>query len=186
MPLPPGFPTSPYDILDPDSRWVPDEPDSRMEKLPPLVQKLREQVKVWRDQNYEGATDTSRGLLRWWFQEEHLLTGADGMAQEFRYYFAQREAIETIIYLYEVAGVTDKFDLMRFDSSGAISPNLFDEDWLRFVVKMATGSGKTKVLSLALAWCYFHKLYVAGLKTCAQFSDHRPQYYCAGSLEKGF
>ncbi len=74
MPLPPNFPASPHAILYPNARWVPDEPDSRMEKLPPLVQKLREQVKVWRDKNHEGATDTSRSLLHWWFREEHLLT----------------------------------------------------------------------------------------------------------------
>ena len=36
---------------------------------------------------------------------------------------------------------------------------MFTEDWLRFVVKMATGSGKTKVISLILAWAYFHKTY---------------------------
>ena len=46
------------------------------------------------------------------FQEEHLPTGASGIAREFRYYFAQREAIETIIYLYEVAAVKDKVDLI--------------------------------------------------------------------------
>ena len=53
----------------------------------------------------------------------------------------------------------DKFDLMRFDSSGAVSAGMFDESWRRFVIKMATGSGKTKVMSLALAWSFFHKLY---------------------------
>ena len=42
MTLPPNFPASPHAILDPGAHWVPDEPDSRMEKLPPLVQKLRE------------------------------------------------------------------------------------------------------------------------------------------------
>ena len=78
---------------------------------------------------------------------------------EFQYYFAQREAIETIIYLYDVVKVRDKFDLMRFDSSGAVSTGLFDEDWRRFVIKMATGTGKTKVMSLAIAWSFFHKLY---------------------------
>ena len=57
------------------------------------------------------------------------------------------------------AGARDKFDLMRFDASGAVSANMFDEDWPRFVVKMATGAGKTKVLSLLIAWSYFHKLY---------------------------
>jgi type III restriction enzyme len=36
---------------------------------------------------------------------------------------------------------------------------MFDETWRRFVVKMATGTGKTKVLSLALAWSFYHKLY---------------------------
>ena len=75
------------------------------------------------------------------------------------YYFAQREALETIIYLYDVVGVQDKFDLMRFDNSGAVSAGMFDETWRRFVVKMATGSGKTKVLSLVLAWSFYHKLY---------------------------
>ncbi|WP_296708642.1 DEAD/DEAH box helicase family protein [Tistrella sp.] len=78
---------------------------------------------------------------------------------EFQYFFAQREALETIIYLYDVVGVKDKFDLMRFDSSGAVSAGMFDETWRRFVLKMATGTGKTKVMSLALAWSFFHKLY---------------------------
>ena len=78
---------------------------------------------------------------------------------EFQYYFAQREALETIVYLYDVVGVKDKHDLMRFDASGLVSGSMFDETWRRFVVKMATGSGKTKVLSLALAWSFFHKLY---------------------------
>ena len=157
MPIPTDFPDSPHLILDPAIRWLPDEPDKRMDKLPPLVQKLRQQVKTWRDKNYQGATDTSISLLRWWFETEHFLPKPDGTTAQFQYCFAQREAIETVIYLYEVARVKDKFDLIRFDSTDAVSAGLFDEDWLRFVIKMATG--KTKVLSLALAWCYFHKLY---------------------------
>ena len=48
---------------------------------------------------------------------------------------------------------------MRFDNLGAVSAGLFDEDWRRFVIKMATGTGKTKVMSLAIAWSFFHKLY---------------------------
>jgi type III restriction enzyme len=58
-----------------------------------------------------------------------------------------------------VVGAKDKFDLMRFDSTGGVSASLFDETWRRYVVKMATGTGKTKVMSLALAWSFFHKLY---------------------------
>ncbi len=56
-------------------------------------------------------------------------------------------------------GAKDKYDLMRFDSSGAVSAGMFDESWRRYVIKMATGSGKTKVMSLALAWSFYHKLY---------------------------
>ena len=37
------------------------------------------------------------------------------LLMEFQYYFAQREAVETIIYLYDVVGVKDKYDLIRFD-----------------------------------------------------------------------
>ena len=78
---------------------------------------------------------------------------------EFQYYFAQREALETIIYLYDKVQVRHKADMIRFDSSGAVSMSMFDEDWQRFVLKMATGTGKTKVMSLAIAWSFFHKLY---------------------------
>jgi type III restriction enzyme len=163
MALHPDFPCSPYDILDPDIRWFPaDEAlrESSYEKLlPPLVHELREKVAGWRDSNYEGAADTSISLLNWWFKTEHLMPRADGSMVKFEYYFAQQEAVETLVYLYDVVEVKDKYDLLRFDSSGAVSANMFDESWRRFVIKMATGSGKTKVMSLALAWCYFHKLY---------------------------
>ena len=169
MALHPSFPPSPHAILDPAVRWFPaDEAlrENSMDKLmPPLVAELRKRVKDWRDSGYKGATDTSRDLLNWWFNTRHLLPKADGTMAEFQYFFAQREAVETIIYLYDVADVKDKYDLMRFDRSGLVTSGMFDETWRRFVVKMATGSGKTKVLSLVLAWSFFHKLYepVSGL-----------------------
>ena len=167
MALHPNFPESPYAILDPSIRWFPaDEAlrESSSEKLmPPLVPQLRKKVKEWRDSGYVGASDTSKSLLNWWFNTPHLLPQTDGASletlAEFQYYFSQREALETIVYLYDVVGVQDKYDLMRFDSSGAVSTGMFDETWRRFVAKMATGTGKTKLLSLVLAWSYFHKLY---------------------------
>ena len=163
MALHPNFPESPYAVLDPAIRWFPaDEAlrESSSEKLmPPLVPQLRRKVKEWRDSGYVGATDTSKSLLNYWFNTPHLLPQTDGTMAEFQYYFAQREAMETIIYLYDVVGVQDKYDMMRFDGSGAVSTGMFDETWRRFVVKMATGTGKTKVLSLVLAWSFYHKLY---------------------------
>ncbi len=163
MALHPDFPNSPHAILDPSVRWFPaDETlrDTTMDKLmPPLVATLRRKVKDFRDAGYVGAAETSKSLLNWWFKEPHFLPQSDGTMSEFQYFFAQREALETIIYLYDVVGAKDKFDLMRFDSTGAVSASLFDETWRRYVVKMATGTGKTKVMSLALAWSFFHKLY---------------------------
>ena len=186
MPLPPDFPDSPYAILEPGARWLPDKTGVRMEELPPLVQELRRQVKEWRDQGYAGATDTARSLLNWWFGEEHFQDGTDGVKQDFCYYFAQREAIETIVYLYEVAGVKDKYDMIRFDASGLVSAGMFDEDWLRFVVKMATGSGKTKLMSLVLAWCYFHKLYELDSKLARNFLLIAPNIIVLDRLKKDF
>src|SRR5258708_16971747 len=87
------------------------------------------------------------------------MESGDGSQSQFRYYCAQREAVETVIWLHDVRQVRDKFDLMRFDASRAISVGMFEEEWPRYVVKMATGAGKTKVLSLLIAWSYFHKLY---------------------------
>ncbi|HOM77425.1 MAG TPA: DEAD/DEAH box helicase family protein [Anaerohalosphaeraceae bacterium] len=184
------FPTSPYVILDPAIRWFPaDEAlrETSYEKLlPPLVYKLRREVADWRNKNYEGATATSKALLRWWFETEHLMPQADGTDVRFQYYFAQREAVETVIYLYDAAKVKDKYDLLRFDSSGAVSTGMFQEDWRRFVIKMATGSGKTKVLSLILAWCYFHKLYEAGSDLARNFLVIAPNIIVLDRLRADF
>jgi len=163
MALHAAFPKSPYALLDPSVRWFPAAEELRetaYEKLlPPLVGKVRQEVLAWRASDYQGASDTSRALLQWWFETHHLIEQADSTQSEFRYYFAQREAVESVIWLHDVRKARDKFDLLRFDASGAVSSNMFDEEWPRFVVKMATGAGKTKVLSLLIAWSYFHKLY---------------------------
>ena len=163
MALHPQFPPSPYAPLVPAQRWFPADEALRStayEKLlPPLVAKVRAEVFAWRKDGYAGASATSAALLRHWFDTEHLNENADGSLSTFRYYFAQREAVETVIWLYEVRRARDKFDLLRFDASGAVSSGMFSEDWPRYVLKMATGAGKTKVLSLLIAWSFFHKLY---------------------------
>lgn len=190
MALHKDFPDSPHAILDPSIRWFPaDETlrESSFEKLlPPLVPELRKRVKKWRDSGYIKATETSRSLLSWWFKTPHLLPKSDGTMAEFQYFFAQREALETIIYLYDVVGVKDKYDLMRFDHSGAISSGMFDETWRRLVVKMATGAGKTKVLSLVLAWSYFHKLYEAESELSRNFLVIAPNIIVLDRIYKDF
>lgn len=190
MALHPDFPTSPHAILDPSIRWFPADEAMREtglgKLLPPLVQELRKKVNAWREKNYADASDTSRSLLNWWFRTPHLLPKADGTMTEFQYYFAQREALETIIYLHDVVKAQDKFDLMRFDSSGAVSAGMFEESWRRYVVKMATGSGKTKVMSLVLAWSFFHKLYEPDSDLARNFLVITPNIIVLDRIYKDF
>ena len=190
MALHPDFPDSPHAILAPDLRWFPADEALRetgVEKLmPPLVAEIRRRVKEFRDAGYADASPTSRSLLNWWFKAPHLMPQADGSMAEFRYFFAQQEAVETIVYLYDVARVKDKYDLMRFDSTGAVSAGMFDETWRRFVVKMATGTGKTKVLSLVLAWSYFHKLYEPDSELARNFLVITPNIIVLDRIYKDF
>ncbi len=185
-----NFPISPFVILDPSIRWIPaDEAyrDTAANKLlPPLVDELRKQVKAWRDDDYKEATETSRALLKFWFQTEHLIPRNDGNVDEFQFYFAQREAIETIIYLYDVIKIKDKYDLLRFDTSGMVSAGMFYENWRRFVVKMATGSGKTKILALTLVWSYFHKLYEPDSGLARNFLVIAPNIIVLDRIRKDF
>ena len=154
--------SDPFTILSPNERWAPtqsqmDSFQNAYEKLlPPLVYKIRLAITEWRNEDYQGASNTSKSLLNFWFNQEHLIGQT-----KFSFFFSQREAIEAIIYLYEVAKAKDKYELMRFDSSQRVSAGMFDENWTRYVVKMATGAGKTKVMGLVLVWSYFHKLYEA-------------------------
>lgn len=190
MSLHPNFPDDPHAILDPAVRWFPaDETlrDKRADQLmPPLVSALRKQVKQWRDGGYEEASATSKSLLHWWFQTQHLLPTYNGPMQEFQYYFAQRESVETIVYLSDVVGVKDKYDLMRYDSSGIVSAGMFDETWRRFVVKMATGAGKTKVMSLVLAWSFFHRLYEPDSTLARNFLVIAPNIIVLDRIHKDF
>jgi len=190
MALHPKFPNSPCAVLDPDLRWFPADEALREKDygklLPPLVAKLRREVKTWRDSGYDGASSTSIALLNWWFKQNHYLPSKDGTTFQFQYYFAQREAIETLIYIYEVVKAKDKYDLMRFDSSGILTAGMFSENWRRYVIKMATGSGKTKVMSLVLAWCYYHKLYEEDSKLARNFLIISPNIIVLERLRNDF
>ena len=180
MSLDKKFPQSPFEILKPEVRWRP--PDDKEFKLsPPLVPKVRKAVYEWRSNGYAGASKTSQALLQWWFGMEH--TSHDG--NPFRYYFAQREAIESVIYLYEVARAHTRGDLRHFESY-ELSDQQFTEDWTRYVLKLATGSGKTKVLSLVIAWAYFHKIYEKGSELSKNFLLITPNIIVLDRLRHDF
>lgn len=88
-----------------------------------LVNQIRQEVDAWRDKEYPDVSDTTKRLLEWWFEESHSMD-----SEEFNFYFCQREAIETIIYLYEVKGIRDNAELaFKYMDTQAYGNDLFTE-----------------------------------------------------------
>ncbi|MES4793439.1 MAG: hypothetical protein C4321_11090, partial [Chloroflexota bacterium] len=179
-----------------------------------LVNRLREAVGSWRADGYPGASDVTGELFRYWFEEDHLLR--DG--SRWRYHFGQREAIETLAYLVEVAQITDAKELVdrfgeafegsRLIKHGIVHQTSVDgrrsivrffpelgsegvqelppEGLLRYAFKAATGSGKTVVMALAIAWSYFHRLRVPGSPLSRNFLIVAPNVIVYQRLERDF
>ena len=119
-----------------------------------IAHNLRFQVNDWRETNYRDASDTSIELLNYWFERDHEISTSSGETIPFSYYFCQREAIEALIYLYEVRGIRSLSGLVGEFGGAArelaalgIDPN--EDLWPRYAFKIATGAGKTKIMSLA-------------------------------------
>ena len=102
-----------------------------------LVNIIRDAVANWRTKGYPNVTNATSRLLRHWRSNQ----------PEPKLFFAQLEAIETLIYLYEVAGS------QSYAWEQLAKANLDYNDALRRVaVKMATGTGKTAVMALTIIW----------------------------------
>ncbi|HKI91062.1 MAG TPA: hypothetical protein VJ986_02070, partial [Gaiellaceae bacterium] len=117
-----------------------------------LVNLIRERLAQWRELGYPGATRTTLELLRYWRRErEHPL------------FFAQIEAAETIIFLNEA-----RSDLLQgIDVPPEEVPETV-EAFRRYACKMATGSGKTTVMGMLIAWSILNKVTSRG---DARFAD---------------
>jgi type III restriction enzyme len=142
----------------------------------PTVPAIREKVREWVASGYKGAMPTSITLLNYWFKPEpgdFESTGSHRLrdGRFFQYHKSQREAMETLVYLYEVAGVRSHKDLLeKFAPADVPNIRLLQyDDFARYCVKMATGSGKTKVMALAIAWQYFNAV-IEGLDDYAKTS----------------
>jgi type III restriction enzyme len=119
----------------------------------PCVPAIKDAVNDWRASGYKGVTETTRILLNHWFHTDHRLPNR----RPFVYFDAQKFAVETLIYLYEVAGVRRHKDLIEKYAGANKDLRLLQyDDFARYCVKMATGSGKTKVMALAIAWQFFN------------------------------
>lgn len=114
-----------------------------------FVNNLRDEVRAWRNEGYPGTAMVTRRLLEWWFErdEERRATGK-------RLFFCQQEAVESVIYLYEVQG------RKRMPETG---------DLLRYALKLATGTGKTVVMALFVTWATLHKRKVSGSSLSMNF-----------------
>ena len=99
-----------------------------------LVNTIRERVNAWRAAEYPGITDMTRLLLEHWH--------ASDVARQYPFYFCQLEAIETLIWHVE-APADYKAGISIAGDGGA---------WERLCCKMATGSGKTTVMAMIVAW----------------------------------
>jgi type III restriction enzyme len=109
-----------------------------------LVNHIREQVKQWRRQNYPGVTRTTLELLEYWNRE----------GREHRLFFAQREAVETIIFLTESRA--DFRQGIHIPQDIPVDGTL--KAFIRYACKMATGSGKTTVMAMLAAWSILNKI----------------------------
>jgi type III restriction enzyme len=123
-----------------------------------LVNRIREQVKLWREQGWPGATGTTFELLQWWRRD----------GRRTRLFFAQLEAAETIIFLTEArADFLQGLSVPREE----IGPDSLAEGrggFRRYACKMATGSGKTTVMGMLCSWSILNKVHTRGDK---RFSD---------------
>ena len=119
----------------------------------PFVNALREDVKRWRESKYENATTVTKELLQHWAREDLPR----------RLFFCQREAVETIIFLAEIRHASKyiRFNPKFTDADLATlvdAPNTPDlPDLIRYGCKMATGSGKTVVMAMLIAWAFCNR-----------------------------
>jgi len=128
------------------------QPEQRRPSKAYLVNELRKAVFAWREEDYPNVTNTTRRLLRFWFTEDHIING-----EPLEFWFCQREAIETLIYVYEVMKKRNFIDMARDFGAGPIQgydPSY--DQYPLYAFKMATGSGKTFVMALAIVWSYFN------------------------------
>lgn len=106
----------------------------------PLVNKIRPRIKAWREAGYPGVTGITKRLLEHWRNPEER--------EHRRFFFCQLEAIETLIWLTE-APEAEKVGI-EIPSDGGL--------FRRLCSKMATGTGKTIVMAMLIAWHVLNKV----------------------------
>lgn len=118
-----------------------------------FINEIRSQVKKWRENNYNGVTRVTRELLNYWFKNPER-------QWHLQLFFCQREAIETAIYLNEVADLDPNIgrDLLR-QLNERVATVSDDPQFVlpRTAFKMATGTGKTVVMAMLILYNYLNR-----------------------------
>jgi type III restriction enzyme len=99
-------------------------------------------------------TETSKTLLRHGFRPDPHELGSPPRSVTFKYWPHQRRAVETFIYLYEVRRIRRTEKLWELCGAEPLGPQR--DPWAKLGAQLATGSGKTKVMSLLVAWSYLN------------------------------
>ena len=106
----------------------------------PLVNRIRPRIRAWRDAGYPGVTGITKRLLEHWQDPDER--------RDRRFFFCQLEAIETLIWLAE-ADPSERAGIEIPSDGGSFA---------RSCAKMATGSGKTIVMAMLIAWQVLNKV----------------------------
>ncbi|GAF69053.1 unnamed protein product, partial [marine sediment metagenome] len=117
-----------------------------------IVHAINKSIVIWREGGYkEGTTETTRRLLEWWFSEDHKLKDRS----TFAFWKCQREAMENLIFCFEVLKARNLYQLaQKLEVRIPVDPSA--DKWAKYAFKMATGSGKTMVMAMAIVWSYFN------------------------------
>ncbi len=99
---------------------------------------------------------TSHTLLHHWFRREPHVIGPADHQTLFKYWPHQRRLVESFIYLYEVRGIRRTEELYALAGVEPLGPQR--DPWTKLGGQLATGSGKTKMMSLIIAWAYLNAL----------------------------
>ena len=102
------------------------------------------------------VSDTTMALLQHWFRHEPHIIGVEPHTRAFKYWPHQRRLVETFIYLHEVIGIRRTEGLYRFAGVETMGPQR--DPWAKLGGQLATGSGKTKMMSLIIAWSYLNAI----------------------------
>jgi len=97
---------------------------------------------------------TSHTLLAHWFRHEPHLLGRSPRTYAFKYWPHQRRLVETLIYLFEVRGIRRTEQLYALTGVDPLEAQR--DPWAKLGGQLATGSGKTKMMSLVIAWAYLN------------------------------